>query len=164
MTTAMLRHMVASRGNDQDSVPYALTDFQILGCYAGLRLGEYAQYKRNEVTMVANGALPKAFIMDDFVFYGPEHSHLPQPPSRELPTELVHSATLRFREQKNGDNGQRVIFSTTPNDPDLCPVQAMLRIRSRAQRLHIKQDSPLAAASHHGKVILLHEQLINAHI
>ena len=105
VTTAMVRHMVSTRGTDHNSVPFALTDFQIIGRYAGLRLGEYAQYKPHEIIRSTDGSLPKAFIMDDFVFYGPAQQHFPQPASRHIPPSLAHSTTIPFREQKNGDNG-----------------------------------------------------------
>ena len=34
----MIKHMISTRGSDLDSIEYALTDFQIFGHYAGLRL------------------------------------------------------------------------------------------------------------------------------
>ena len=46
----------------------------------------------------------------------------------------------------------------------MCPVQAMLRIWSRAHRLKLSPSDPLAVGERHGAILFLTEALINAHI
>ena len=164
VSLAMLRHMITSRGEDTDSIAFALTDFQILSHYAGLRLGEYAQVSAEKVTMTKDKRLPKAFILSDFTFYGPNQRRLPQPPDTHLPLDSVFSAKLRFREQKNGNNGEEILFTANTGDMPLCPVRAMLRIRERAIRLQVAPSSPIAVGMSANRCIRLHESLVNRHI
>ena len=63
VSLAMIRHMIDTRGNDPDSLDYALTDFQILSHYVGLRLGEYTQTKNNKITRTKNQLMPKSFVL-----------------------------------------------------------------------------------------------------
>ena len=76
----------------------------------------------------------------------------------------MSSAKARFREQKNGNHGEKVLFQANTDDPDTCPVNAMLRIRARAQRLHRSPTAPIGVASHAGTVVLLHDAMIRKHI
>ena len=160
----MLKYMISTRGSDPDSIAYALTDFQILAHYAGLRLSEYAHPSANTITLTKNKLAPKAFLMSDFTFFGPGTKHLTQTHTQHLPHDAVSSAKARFREQKNGNHGEKVIFQANTDVPDMCPVNAMLRIRARAQRLHRSPTSPIGVASHAGTVVLLHDAMIRKHI
>ena len=67
----MIRHMIATRGDDPDLLNYALTDFQILSHYACLQIGEYAQTRLNKITITKDNLMPKAFISEDITFFGP---------------------------------------------------------------------------------------------
>ena len=164
VSASMLRYMLDTRGSDPDALSYALTDFQIIGHYAGLRLSEYAQYSAKGITMTADGSSPRGFLISDFIFYGQNRAHIPQPSDRHLTPDLVFSSAIRFREQKNGDNGQIVPFAANTVDTDMCPVRAMLRIRARAQRLGVSSGAPIAVAKSSHKVVNLHEKQINSHI
>ena len=99
----MIQHMIKTRSTDINSEAYALTDFQILAHYAGLRIGEYAQPSANTITLTKNKLSPKAFILSDFTFYGPGMKHLTQTHTQSLLQDTVQSAKARFREQKNGN-------------------------------------------------------------
>ena len=88
--------MITSRGEDTDSIAFALTDFQILSHYAGLRLSEYAQVSTEKITMTKDKRLPKAFILSNFTFYGAGQRRLPQPRNTHLPPDSIFSAKLRF--------------------------------------------------------------------
>ena len=60
---------------------------------------------------------------------------------------LVQYVIIRWRKQKNGDNGQTIIYARDDALPDFCPVQAALRITLRAQRLHIPPKKQSAKPS-----------------
>ena len=47
---------------------------------------------------------------------------------------------IKWRFKKNGDNCQVLSYVTNPNNPQFCPVQAALRIRSRAIRANVPPD------------------------
>eukprot|EP00957_Ditylum_brightwellii_P102791 7833437-Ditylum_brightwellii.AAC.1 len=49
---------------------------------------------------------------------------------------------LRYRFQKNKDNGQKIKYSKSSNTK-LCPVRAGLRIRRRAQRWRVRAHTPI---------------------
>ena len=130
MSGSMIQHMIKTRGSDIDSEAYALTDFQILAHYTGLCLGKYAQPSANTITLTKNKLAPKAFILSDFTFYGPGMKHLAQTHTQSLPQDTVQSAKVRFREQKNGNQGKKFLFEANTHDPDIFPVLSMLRIRA----------------------------------
>ena len=108
--------------------------------------------------------MPRRFLISDFIFYGPNRAHIPQPSGSHFTPDLVFSSAIRFREQKNRDNGQVVPFAPNTVDTDMCPVRAMLRIRARAQRLGVSFNAPIAVAKPSNKVVNLHERQINSHI
>eukprot|EP00957_Ditylum_brightwellii_P018910 1421952-Ditylum_brightwellii.AAC.1 len=53
---------------------------------------------------------------------------------------------IRYRFQKNKDNGQTIKYSKSSNTK-LCPVRAGLIIRRRAQRLSMRVHTPIAVYS-----------------
>eukprot|EP00957_Ditylum_brightwellii_P143322 10919011-Ditylum_brightwellii.AAC.1 len=57
---------------------------------------------------------------------------------------------LRYRFQKNKDNGQKIKYSKSTNTK-LCLARSGLRIRRRAQRLRVKAHTPIAVYSSSSK-------------
>eukprot|EP00957_Ditylum_brightwellii_P138066 10525926-Ditylum_brightwellii.AAC.1 len=50
---------------------------------------------------------------------------------------------IRYRFQKNKDNGQKIKYSKSTNTK-LYSIRAGLKIRRRAQRLRVKAHTPIA--------------------
>ena len=57
--------------------------------------------------------------------------------------------------QKNGDNGQKILYTRNTADPRMCAVAAAIRICERALRLDIKNDVPMAVYKVKNKVIFM---------
>ena len=56
----------------------------------------------------------------------------------------VDAVYVHWKVQKNGDNGQRILFTKDKDNTKLCPVRALLRIRERARRLKLAANVPLS--------------------
>eukprot|EP00957_Ditylum_brightwellii_P206073 15346661-Ditylum_brightwellii.AAC.1 len=112
---------------DQDSLIEALLDRIIVNIYTGNRKSEWTQEhklgkKNNFVTW------DKSIGGDVFK------------------DEDVEFMEIRYRFQKNKENGQKIKYSKSSNTK-LCPVRAGLRIRRRAQRLRVRAHTPIAMYS-----------------
>jgi hypothetical protein len=106
----------------------ALTDWFIVGMYAGFRLSEWAQPDN----------LPSAY---------------PYQLGRRGDSLAITAGDIRFssqglsitwRYQKNGRNDEKILFAATPSKPARCPFLAMQRIVRRASQLGNQQSEPLA--------------------
>jgi len=110
------------------SLDAALSDWFTLGVYAGFRLSEWAQpsnLKRFQKFQPNVDGSSKAFISSDFTF-DDEGTHF----------------TIRWRFQKNGQNGEKVTFASA-SDPSKCPLLAAKRIIARAQSVGLEAHLPL---------------------
>lgn len=121
-------------------------------------------YTFSPYALTKNKLAPKAFILFDFTFYGPGMKHHNRTHTQSLLQDTVHSAKARFHEQKNSNQGEKVLFEANTHDTGICPVDAMLRISAQAQRLRRSPTSPIGVASRAGKVVLLHNDMIRRHI
>ena len=83
-------------------------------------------------------------------FLGKNGKHLYASDSATVQDDEVEFMELRYRFQKNKDNGQKIKYSKSTNTK-LCPVRAGLRIRRRAQRLRVKANIPIAVYSSSSK-------------
>ena len=139
-----------SKSSHPDSSSAAIADWIILGSYAGFRMSEFGQSRSSLVLPVNPTAAittnidgsAKAFIFDDFSFYTSRRIRIDVGSISD--TSILDSADIRYRFQKNNDNGQIVTFSRNKDCPQLCPVMAMYRICLRAQRLHLDPQLPLS--------------------
>lgn len=143
----MLAHMLkVCRLASPDSSDAAILDWIILGRVTGARRSEWCQDSQTVEMTTPNVAHdspePRAFILADFEFFDSSTRRLYDLSSSSSST--VDYVRIRWRYQKNSDNGQKISFKRDYDHPQVCPVLAALRIYQRAQRLQVPPDSPIA--------------------
>eukprot|EP00957_Ditylum_brightwellii_P135342 10319948-Ditylum_brightwellii.AAC.1 len=84
------------------------------------------------------------------VFLGKNWKHLYASDSAIVQDDIVDFMELRYRFQKNRNNGQKIKYSKSTNTK-LYPVRAGLRIRRRTQRLRVRAYIPIAVYSSSSK-------------
>jgi hypothetical protein len=125
----------------------ATKDWWIMGIYYGFRCSEYLQ--RSTVHNVAQAwlnvtdGLPRAFIPADITFYQTGRVALTHAQAQAHPSS-VEFVSFRWREQKNGMNGQTKTVARDHSTPDRCPIRAALRIIARHTALQLPSSYPLA--------------------
>jgi hypothetical protein len=125
-----------------DSLSAAMFDWCALGLSAGFRLSEWAQRSKHNVARIAGpNTLPVAFIRTDVTFFDRQH-HVFTDADLSSGTSVPMFARLRWRVQKNGNNGETQTYARS--DTPYCPVSALLRIVARAARLQLHPNLPLA--------------------
>ena len=131
---------------DPDSLECALLDWNILGRYLGFRLSEWAQNEENKrnYPLLAIDGTPLAFTFKDFQFMGKRSRHLRQPFTKLLSNLVIESVKVRWRYQKNMDNGQIITQTRNRTNPKFCGVLVAANIRRRAQRLNSTDKETLA--------------------
>lgn len=122
------------------SLEAAMVDWLTVGMYSGFRLSEWAQADSIAHKLTAQGhptwKLSRkgdsiAIIRSDISI------------SRGL--DGFEHLTIRYRWQKNGQNGESVLYGAASHGfPYRCPVIAMRNILRRADSLGISADAPLA--------------------
>jgi len=132
--------------SDLDSLEAVMVDWCTVGMYAGFRLSEWAQestsfHRSHGVSRNVDGSA-RAFLLSDFSFRDAEHRLIPWSSGDDHSS--VSFATIRWRFQKNGVNGETLHYARHDDDTR-CPVRALLRICSRTARLGIPPESPIAA-------------------
>jgi len=146
----MLAHMLQiCRLSPTDSLDAAILDWIILGRVTGTRRSEWCQESQTVEMTTSNLAHdspePKAFILADFEFFDSSNQCLYDVSSISISS--VDYVRIRWRFQKNNDNGQKIPFKRDHTRPDVCPTLAALRIYLRAQRLQVPSDTPIAVYS-----------------
>jgi hypothetical protein len=119
----------------------ALTDWLILGLQSGFRRKEWAQdrsylTKHNDVQRNVDGSAA-AFILEDMEFRDKNNKRINQNSNYEV--NRANIVNLKWRFQKNNDNGQVISYIEDKTNIQYCYVSACKRIRHRA--LKLKQDS-----------------------
>ena len=112
------------------SLDAALADWLVVGLYAGFRLSEWAQpanVRKYQAFQLNVDGTSRAFIASDFDFHD-DGTHF----------------TIRWRFQKNNQNGERVTFAASNSDPSRCPLAAAKRIMARAKAAKLPSHWPLA--------------------
>ena len=99
----------------------ALGDWLTLGLQSGFRRKEWAQAqshlrKTKDVQRNIDGS-PAAFVLDDFEFRGKNNQRLNQASIKDI--NRAHSVNVKWRYQKNNDNGQVITYIKDSNTPDL---------------------------------------------
>ena len=135
LTIEMVQYFVSqAKSTSFLSADAALADWTVLGLHTGFRISEFGQ-THSGIYMSVKGSTKittnidgtaKAFIMTDFTFHTKKRRLQPSKKIGSLPT--THTADIKFRFQKNLDNGQVITLARNYKHPDMCPVQAMLRI------------------------------------
>jgi len=158
LTTQMLDllHSSAKQAHP-DSYQAALYDWLVIGIQAGFRKSEWCQdtsslSSSGDIALNVDGS-SKAFTRDDFVLE-----------SKTKNSTLKYDyLTIRWRFQKNSQNGQTISFAHDYNHPHRSPVTAARNILERAQRLRVPQSSPIAIFKHklskHSFSFITHKQV-----
>ncbi len=140
MTMWMTTH-VATLPHTHPAV--AIFDWIVLGRYAGFRASEWCQTSQHTYKHIAAwpGQTPKAFIRDHFEFF--QDGEIPVPDITTQPISSITSIWIRWRTQKNKQNGEKIPFFRDTVNLQLCPVAAAARIVWHAHSLHSDPNIPL---------------------
>lgn len=134
-----------SKSLPQDSLEAALIDWIILGRYTGYRCSEWCQSTQSKYDEIDHplwtGHKASAFLAEDVTFY--DKSQRPFYDLTNVTIDDVYFVKIRYRHQKNDNNGEIIPYEKDSGNPDLCPVYAALRIRQRATRLAVPVDCPI---------------------
>jgi hypothetical protein len=144
MVSTMLKSTLLSAPT---SLEASLLDWILLGRFTGFRRSEWCQdgpgIEMTEPSVAQDVPQPRAFLADDFIFYdaagqriynlSADHEH------------IVDCVKIRWRFQKNKDNGQIIPYKRDHKRPQVCPVLAAYRIIRRASALGIPPHVPVAA-------------------
>lgn len=136
---------MADESGDQDSVESVVFDWFSLIRIIGCRGAEYAQKTQTKVEVheyPSGNTVVKAFIRVDWTFYDEKGRILKTLDRETLGT--ARKVKIRFRIQKNRQNGQEISVVADVKNAMICPVQAACRICLRAARLGQAEDEPLA--------------------
>ena len=139
--------------SNHENLYAALADWLILGQQSGFRRKEWAQdrsffKKFNDIQRNVDGS-PSAFIIDDFEFRGSNNSRIDQNSTHAV--NRANIVNVRWRFQKNNDNGQVISYVEDKENPIHCYVTAAKRIRQRAIHLRQANDKPIAIFRNHEK-------------
>ena len=133
----------------EDSLERSILDWIILGRVTGARKSEWCQDSQSialtQPSIHHVPLQPLAFILDDFTFHSPNQHILHITP--DIDTSTIATVIIKWRYQKNNNNGEKIPFTRDWKRPHICPVLAAYRIIRRAQRLRLPPDSPLATYS-----------------
>lgn len=133
------RHLAAS----QDSLDDCLYDWIAVGRYAGFRASEWAQSRKLTYELIdsVDWREARAFIDADWLFYD-QSGRLLDKLSPNNATR-IHRVDIRWRVQKNANNGEIISFWRDNFTPRWCPVRAAWRICMRARRHGTPSHQPL---------------------
>jgi len=145
-----------------DSYNAAIFDWLLIGIFAGFRKTEWMQdshvYKTTGTYQkVSKDGSARAFIASDFSFspFSPSQINLAQKSS--TPHGQLH---IKWRYQKNGQNGQVISYNHNILNEDFSVVLAAQRILRRAQRLQVPDDQPISVFSNSKTFTFLHHVLL----
>jgi hypothetical protein len=135
------------------SVDHVLYDFEVIGIYSGVRLGEWAQTdnvrRLDQIRLNIDGT-PAAFIISDLTFFG-ENKYLLSLAAALANPDLVFSVDVCWRFQKNGEIKQKKTFPrASRGNTILCSVCAWLRVAARWAALKLDINHPLAVFTNTG--------------
>ena len=164
VTTEMIEFIVTKGKTykDQDNIYSSMGDWLIIGEQAGCRRLEWAQecshlnkYKTYQRNIDGTST---AFILDDFEFRGSNNVRIDNHNDEEvMNSETVH---LKWRYQKNLDNGQVIQYLRDKEHSKHCFVKAAIRIRNRAIRLSIAKGNSVSVFKHKGKAVYINDKHI----
>ncbi len=128
------------------SLEAALLDWILLGRFTGFRRSEWCQDKPGIEMTSPNIAQetpePKAFLASDFTFFDSQGNRIYD--MSPLHVKTVDVVKIRWRFQKNKDNGQVIPYRRDYDRPAVCPVLAATRIFLRSQALQVPPHEPIA--------------------
>jgi hypothetical protein len=144
LTIPMIMWLIEyAKTKHEDSLENALADWFIMGIHTGYRSIEWCQEKDPKKHGFYRAEDPDMSIYavceNDITFDDAQGRRCQD---YQDPSAVTFNETFRF--QKNKDNGQIKSFTTNTKSPHLCSKAAMQRIISRAKRLGVDGDNPLA--------------------
>ena len=101
-----------------------------MGNYYGFRLSEWAQNDENKAKfpLLAIDGSPLDFTFEDFQFLSAKGRNLKQGFDHKLATRNAAVVEVRWRYQKNLDNGQKIQQACNREDSAMRCVQVAIRI------------------------------------
>ena len=142
---------IINKGNklmvtNKDNIYRALADWLILGQQSGFRRKEWAQdrsyYKTYKDIQRNVDSSSAAFILSDFEFRRKNNQRCDQKSKKDISRSCI--VNLKWRFQKNNDNGQIIFYIEDNINKTHCYVRACKRIRERALRLDPTAENPVA--------------------
>lgn len=137
----------------QDSLDDAILDWASWGRYSGPRQGEWCQTRQTKYDTAKNTDEAEAIRGDDVEFFDLT--------GKLVDTEIgnlafISYAQVRWRWQKNGDNGEKRKYFRDPSAQRWCPCLALWNIMQRAKRLGIPANEPIAKYQREdGKILFI---------
>ena len=132
--------------NNPNNIYSALYYWLVFVEQSGMRRREWAQdrtYLKKHKDIQRNiDSSSAAFIMEDFEFRVNAHKRINNSSTKEVgKASLVN---IKWRFQKNNDNGQVLSYVKDTKNKQHCALEACKRIRKRAIKLKILKDKPIA--------------------
>ena len=149
ITKEMIEYIInkgKSIKDNPDNIYSAFGDWLVIGEQAGFRRKEWAQdrtylKKYKDIQRNIDGS-SAAFIMKDFEFRGSKNKRINNSSVKEVNKATINNIKWRF--QKNLDNGQVISYIEDKENKLHCVVTASKRIYKRAKNLNITKDKPIA--------------------
>ena len=146
-----------------DDISECIYDWIALGRYTGFRRSEWAQSRKHSYEYVnADIHEARALINRDLHFFD-HNGHIVDQASGD-PSRLFR-VDIKWRWQKNGENGQVISFWRDDKNPTWCPVRAAWRICHRAHRFGLPPHEPIGKYRDYrtNQVVFLNTHEIEAH-
>ena len=132
--------------SNPNNIYTALADWLIVGLQAGFRRKEWAQdrtYLKKHKDIERNiDKSSSAFILEDFEFRADGNKRINNSSTKEIKKSSIINIKWRF--QKNNDNGQVISYIKDNVNTTYCVVEACKRLRKRAIELKVDKDKPIA--------------------
>ena len=150
LTKKMVKYII-NKGKTLNRVNHnniytVLGDWLVVGLQAGFRRKEWAQdrtYVRKHKDIERNiDKSSSAFILEDFEFRGKGNKRINNSSTNEI--KKASTVNIKWRFQKNNDNGQVISYVKDNVNKTYCVVEACQRLRNRAINLRIAKDKPIA--------------------
>ena len=130
---------------NHNNIYTALGDWLVVGLQAGFRRKEWAQdrtYFRKYKDIERNiDKLSSAFILEDFEFRAKGNKRINNSSTNKIKKSSI--VNIKWRFQKNNDNGQVISYIKDNINKTYCVVEACKRLHNRAIDLKIAKDNLL---------------------
>ncbi|KAL7524435.1 hypothetical protein ACHAXR_003466 [Thalassiosira sp. AJA248-18] len=139
---AMLKKIADAR--DEDSPESVVFDWFCINRILGLRSCEYAQKTQVKIEKheyPSGKVVVKAFVRSDWIFYDKNGKVISEHSIEAL--AIIQKFKVRFRIQKNRQNGQDISVWGDVENPSIAATRAAYRIYLRSIRLGMKEDEPM---------------------
>jgi len=146
VTDSMFQYIIDMAKNEpEDSQLAALRDWFIWSRYGGPRRAEWCQTTRTKYQCIPKDEPgedePYAFWLNDISARDSKGRLLNL---KQAKLNQIHSMNVKWRYQKNGQNGEEITYYRDYENPDWCAVVALWNIVQRAYRLNIPAKEPIA--------------------